>query len=75
MIFWCVGLDNFPDLVGSVDTNEEGDPTVPHLRSLDAFFLQDEAIPLILSGGITTFLSLPGSANLMGGEVRQQIQQ
>lgn len=43
-------------------------PTFPQLKSLDAFNPHDPAIKLILSGGVTTSLVLPGSGNLMGGE-------
>jgi dihydroorotase-like cyclic amidohydrolase len=35
---------------------------------LDSFNVKDEAIRLALSGGVTTILALPGSANIMGGE-------
>ncbi|KAI9145735.1 hypothetical protein BKA69DRAFT_1049373 [Paraphysoderma sedebokerense] len=62
------GVDSYPSLRATDDTNEYGDPTIPQMQSIDSFNPHDTAIPLILSGGITTMLTLPGSANLMGGE-------
>lgn len=38
------------------------------MRVIDALKAYDEATPLIASGGITTSLIIPGSANLIGGE-------
>ncbi|KAJ3365138.1 hypothetical protein GGF31_008641 [Allomyces arbusculus] len=62
------GVDSYPTLEATDDTNEYGNPNLPHVRSIDAFNPRDKALPLILSGGVTTILVLPGSANLMGGE-------
>ncbi|KAH8680468.1 hypothetical protein BGZ61DRAFT_359170 [Ilyonectria robusta] len=53
------------------DTNEmltEWGPMTPFLRSLDGLKASDEAFKLVASGGITSSLILPGSANIMGGE-------
>jgi len=50
------------------DGNEYTNPLYPQVRSLDAINPKDLAIPLVLSGGITSAQILPGSANLMGGE-------
>ncbi|KAJ1562582.1 hypothetical protein HK405_010403 [Cladochytrium tenue] len=63
-----VGTDSFPKLTGSSDTNEVSSPLNPQLRAIDAIDILDPAFPLILSGGVTTSLVLPGSALLMGGE-------
>ncbi|KAI9314997.1 hypothetical protein BX666DRAFT_1879434 [Dichotomocladium elegans] len=63
-----LGLDAWPELNGSQETNEATDPLTPFVRSLDAFNPNDKAIPIVASGGVTTVLVLPGSANLMGGE-------
>lgn len=38
------------------------------MRSLDAFNTHDPAITRVRSGGVTTALVLPGSADVMGGE-------
>ncbi|KAI9220083.1 hypothetical protein BC828DRAFT_348638 [Blastocladiella britannica] len=62
------GTDSFPSLQGTSDTNDFGNPNLPHMQSFDSFHPHDTALPLILSGGITTILVLPGSANLQGGE-------
>ncbi|KAI9179642.1 hypothetical protein H9P43_004970 [Blastocladiella emersonii ATCC 22665] len=62
------GTDNYPSLDGTSDTNEFGNPTLPMMRTIDTFHPHDKALPLILSGGVTTIMVLPGSANLMGGE-------
>jgi len=62
------GVGGFPELRSTDDTNEYGDPTIPQMKSIDGFNPHDKGIPLILSGGVTTMLVLPGSGNLMGGE-------
>ncbi|KXH60368.1 hypothetical protein CSAL01_05749 [Colletotrichum salicis] len=43
-------------------------PLTPMLRILDSMKAYDDATRIIMSGGITTSLILPGSANIMGGE-------
>lgn len=48
--------------------NEVTNPTYPQLRVIDGIDPLDRAIDLALSGGVTTSLVLPGSANVMGGE-------
>lgn len=53
------------------DTNEMTDETkafTPMVRAIDALKPYDAAAKLIASGGVTSSLSIPGSANLMGGE-------
>ncbi|ORZ41437.1 hypothetical protein BCR44DRAFT_1422820 [Catenaria anguillulae PL171] len=62
------GVYSYPTLKGTDDGNEFGDPNLPMMRTIDAFHPHDKALPLILSGGVTTILVLPGSANLQGGE-------
>lgn len=61
-----LGLDSWPELDGSQETNEASNPLTPFVRSLDAFSPSDKAIRIVASGGVTTALVLPGSANLMG---------
>ena len=50
------------------DTNEVVDPLTPHLRVLDAIYPDDEAFQSALSGGVTCIQTLPGSANVIGGQ-------
>ena len=59
----------FNDGVGwdHADGNEMVDPITPHLRALDAVHPEDLAFPDIVSAGVTTILTGPGSANLIGG--------
>ena len=60
----------FPDGIGwdHADGNEMTDPITPHLRALDAFNPADPALPELVAGGVTTVLTGPGSANLIGGQ-------
>lgn len=59
----------FNDGVGweHADGNEMVDPITPHLRALDAVHPEDLAFPDIVSAGVTTILTGPGSVNLIGG--------
>ncbi len=63
-----VGL--FPDGIGwdHIDGNEMTDPITPHLRALDAVHPEDLAFKDLLEAGVTTVLTGPGSANLIGGQ-------
>ncbi|KAJ1561548.1 hypothetical protein HK096_004275, partial [Nowakowskiella sp. JEL0078] len=63
-----MGLDSWPETRGTDDTNEGTNPVTPQLKSLDGFNINDLAIQIVNSGGVTASLILPGSANLMGGE-------
>jgi len=64
-----LGVYSYPeDAFGTQDGNELTWPTLPQLRAIDALDPEDPAIPLILQGGITTSLVLPGSGNVMGGQ-------
>jgi hypothetical protein len=61
----------WPDLKNYDDTNEINDatgPLTPFVRSLDGMKAYDIATTIIASGGVTSSLILPGSANIMGGE-------
>jgi hypothetical protein len=53
--------------IGTDDINENTAPLTPYARILDAIKPDDEGIPIIASGGVTTSLILPGSSNIMGG--------
>ncbi|KAJ3078292.1 hypothetical protein HK102_004600 [Quaeritorhiza haematococci] len=64
-----MGTDSWPGLDATSDTNEMSESaTVPFIRSIDGFNPQDIAIQIIMSGGVTTSMVLPGSGTLMGGE-------
>lgn len=63
-----MGVDSWPEVKGTDDTNEMTQPLTPFVRSLDAFNPSDKALRIVSSGGVTTALVLPGSGNLMGGE-------
>lgn len=49
------------------DGNEMTNPSTPHLRALDAINPMDVAFREAYQGGITTVVSGPGSANVIGG--------
>ncbi|KAL3478475.1 hypothetical protein BJX99DRAFT_269153 [Aspergillus californicus] len=59
-----------PQLPATSDVNERPllGPTTPFVRAIDGFTPSDPAIRLIASGGVTSSLVLPGSANIIGGE-------
>ncbi|KAE9387106.1 hypothetical protein BT96DRAFT_1025981 [Gymnopus androsaceus JB14] len=57
-----------PRLSGSDDTNSRKGLVQPWLRSLDALNTHDDAYRLSISGGVTTAVILPGSANAIGGQ-------
>lgn len=63
-----LGVDSWPALDGTDDTNEMTQPLTPFVRSLDGFNPSDPAREWVLSGGVTSTLILPGSGNIMGGE-------
>jgi len=61
----------WPELRATTDVNEvhpSTGPLTPQLRIVDGIKAYDDAVTLIASGGVTTSLILPGSANIMGGE-------
>ncbi|KAK3896754.1 hypothetical protein C8A05DRAFT_39699 [Staphylotrichum tortipilum] len=62
------GVGALPGLDGSEDTNEMASDITPYVRSIDGLHPADPQIQVIKSGGVTTSLILPGSANNMGGE-------
>ncbi|QQY80090.1 imidazolonepropionase-like amidohydrolase [Keratinibaculum paraultunense] len=49
------------------DGNEWVDPVTPHLRAIDAINPMDEAFKEAYTGGVTTAVTGPGSANVIGG--------
>ncbi|KAK4131299.1 hypothetical protein BT67DRAFT_458164 [Trichocladium antarcticum] len=62
------GVGSLPALWGNDDTNEMASDITPYVRSIDGLQPNDPQIHVIKSGGVTTSLVLPGSANNMGGE-------
>ncbi|CAO3608609.1 unnamed protein product [Cunninghamella blakesleeana] len=63
-----LGVDSWPELAATDDTNEMTSPVTPFVRSIDGFNPSDLAIRVVSSGGVTSALVLPGSGNLIGGE-------
>jgi imidazolonepropionase-like amidohydrolase len=51
------------------DCNEITDPITPHLRAIDAINPADVGFRDALAGGVTTVVTGPGSANIIGGEM------
>ena len=50
------------------DYNEMTDPVTPHLRAIDGILPEEKGFKNALSGGVTTLMTGPGSANVIGGE-------
>ncbi|GJE95448.1 carbohydrate esterase family 9 protein [Phanerochaete sordida] len=64
-----LGDASSPELDGaSGDDNSLKGPILPWLRALDGLNTHDDAYALSISGGVTTALVLPGSANAIGGQ-------
>lgn len=62
---------SWPELPSTDDGNEMNDltgPLTPFVRSIDGMKAYDVATIAIASGGVTSSLILPGSANIIGGE-------
>ncbi len=51
------------------DSNETTDPLTPHLRAIDAVYPMDLGFRDALEAGVTTLVTGPGSANIIGGEM------
>lgn len=50
------------------DYNETSDPITPHLRAIDAINPHEEGVKDARSHGVTSLMTGPGSANVIGGE-------
>ena len=50
------------------DGNESTDPIMPHLRAIDAIYHADRAFVEAYESGVTTVVTGPGSANVIGGQ-------
>lgn len=53
----------------SNDANEETSPCTPHIRAIDGINPMDEYFKDAVSAGITTVVTGPGSANVIGGQM------
>lgn len=51
------------------DANEMTDPSTPHIRALDGINPLDQGFEDAYKGGVTTVQIMPGSANVIGGEM------
>ncbi|KAK7733960.1 hypothetical protein SLS53_008112 [Cytospora paraplurivora] len=59
----------WPHLASTEDADEEhSGPLTPFIRAIDGMKPYDPATRLIASGGVTSSLIIPGSANIIGGE-------
>lgn len=50
------------------DGNESTDPATPQLRAIDGVYYADRAFTEAREGGVTTVVTGPGSANVIGGQ-------
>ncbi len=62
-----IGLDNEGVGWEGRDYNEAVDPCTPQLRAIDSIYPQDEAFANAVKGGVTSAVTGPGSANVIGG--------
>jgi imidazolonepropionase-like amidohydrolase len=63
-----IGLEEEIYRIEGSDVNEIADPITPQLRALDGINFWDLAFTDALRGGVTRSLTMPGSANLIGGQ-------
>ncbi len=63
-------LGLFEDAIGfeGNDVNEMVDPLTPHIRAIDGINPMDKTFEEAYKGGITSVVSGPGSANVIGGQ-------
>ncbi len=50
------------------DYNEMTNPVTPHLRAIDAVNPREDGLKIARENGITSVMTSPGSANVLGGE-------
>jgi len=50
------------------DGNEMTDPVTPHMRAIDGIYYKDRSFGDAREAGITTLVTGPGSANVIGGQ-------
>lgn len=63
-----IGLEEEIYRVEGDDVNEAVDPSTPQLRAVDGINFVDIAFVDALRGGVTRTMSMPGSANILGGQ-------
>lgn len=63
-----IGLEEEIYRVEGDDVNESVDPLTPQLRAVDGINFADIAFTDALRGGVTRTMSMPGSANILGGQ-------
>lgn len=63
-----IGLEEEIYRVEGDDVNETSDPVTPELQAVDGINFADLAFRDALEGGVTRSVSLPGSANVIGGQ-------
>lgn len=62
-----IGLHEAINGAAGSDVNESVDPTTPQMRAIDAIEPRDEMFQFAREAGITTAVTGPGSANVVGG--------
>jgi len=62
-----IGAYSVPPVAENNDINEMTNPITPQVRALDSFNFDDPAIAVARAAGVTTVVSRPGSANVIGG--------
>ncbi|MGB8951662.1 MAG: amidohydrolase family protein [Candidatus Aminicenantales bacterium] len=62
-----LGVYSTPLVEENADGNEATNPITPQVRALDSFNFDDPAIAAGRANGVTTIVSRPGSANIIGG--------
>lgn len=62
-----IGVDEEASRWEGNDTNEYSSPVTPEMRAIDGINPRDEAFGNALGGGVTTAITGPGSANVLGG--------
>ncbi|MFO7636075.1 MAG: amidohydrolase [Clostridia bacterium] len=50
------------------DGNEMTDPVTPHMRATDGIYYKDKSFEEARNAGVTTVVTGPGSANIIGGQ-------
>lgn len=63
-----IGLEEEIYSIEGDDVNETSDPITPYLQALDGINFLDLAFADALRGGVTRSMSMPGSANIIGGQ-------
>ncbi len=63
-----IGLEEEIYRIEGDDVNETTDPITPYLQAVDGINFMDLAFGDALRGGVTRTMSMPGSANVLGGQ-------